>query len=217
MLPSADPASPERALQEAPGRSQHQPALSAFTRICNALWTGVCALMSSRAQPSEARSREGGCQLICIPPDHVGRIWPSVSGLIRAAMQRGDLSSFAAVEARVLSGNALLWLAITHHTRVEGRPSSRPMDGLERPGDKGTGPQVSAAAVTELHQTEWRKVCVIVACGGSNMSRWLDLIGPIEEFARAEKCSAMRIMGRKGWARVLPTYRPKRVVLEKKL
>jgi hypothetical protein len=217
MPPSADPVSPERASQEAPGRSQHQLALSVFTRVCNALWTGVCALMSSRAMPSEARAREGGCQLLCVPPDLVGRIWPCVSGLIRAAMQRGDLSSFAAVEARVLSGNALLWLAIAHHAGVEERPSPRAMEEFERPGDKGTRPEVSAAAVTELHQTEWRKVCVIVACGGADMSRWLDLIGPIEEFARAEKCSAVRIMGRKGWARVLPAYRSKRVVLEKEL
>jgi hypothetical protein len=176
--------------------------------------------MPPSAEAGASRSCESGnrkCQLLCIPPDHVGQVWPLVSGLIRTAMQRGDLSSFVAVEARVLSGSALLWLAIAHRKGVEERPSSRTMDGFERPGDKATGPEVLAAAVTELHRTEWRKVCVIVACGGSDMSCWLDLIGPIEEFARAEKCSAMRIMGRKGWARVLPAYRPKRVVLEKEL
>jgi hypothetical protein len=106
---------------------------------------------------------------------------------------------------------------------------------------KGDGPMpiIHAAAVTELHQTEhqgvhgtarrdgrerpdalherWRKVCVIVACGGSDMPRWLHLIEKIEDFARAEGCAATRIIGRKGWARVLAQYRTTRIVLEKEL
>ena len=49
------------------------------------------------------------------------------------------------------------------------------------------------------------------------MSRWLGLLGKIEEFARAEGCKSTRIMGRKGWARVLPSYQVKRIVLEKDL
>jgi hypothetical protein len=132
------------------------------------------------------------CELVCIPPDRVHLVWPRVAGLIEAAMRRGDLSSFAGVQAAVSGGHALLWVA-------------------------WDGDEIAAAAVTELHQTEWRKVCVIVACGGSERERWLELIEPIEEFARAEGCGAMRIMGRKGWARVLPKYRIRRVVLEKEL
>jgi hypothetical protein len=49
------------------------------------------------------------------------------------------------------------------------------------------------------------------------LRRWIGLIEKIEEFARAEGCSATRIMGRKGWARVLASYRTKRIVLEKDL
>jgi hypothetical protein len=62
-----------------------------------------------------------------------------------------------------------------------------------------------------------RKVCVIIACGGIDMPRWLPLIEGIEKYARAEGCAAVRIVGRKGWARVLPDYRVHRVVLERKL
>ena len=51
----------------------------------------------------------------------------------------------------------------------------------------------------------------------ADMRRWIGLIEKIEEFARAEGCSATRIMGRKGWARVLASYRTKRIVLEKDL
>ena len=168
-----------------------------------------------------------GCHLVCVPPDKVALAWPSVRGLIFAAMKRGDLSSFGPVEDSVLRGDALLWLALSHD------------------GDRV---RIDAAAVTELHRTEWRKVCVVVACGASGRSRasgrlrpssradasravasradasrvsdrrrWIRLLQGIEDFARAEGCSATRIIGRKGWARVLRSYQAKRIVLEKEL
>ena len=158
--------------------------------------------MPRSGEPAPAKAEV--CELVCIPPDRVAMVWPRVSQLIYAAMKRGGISSFKSVEDSVLDGDALLWLAIA--------------DG------NGIGSEVAAAAVTELHQTEWRKVCVIVACGGSTsacagagMNRWIALIAKIEEFARAENCSAIRIIGREGWARILTAYRPKRVVLEKEL
>jgi hypothetical protein len=114
--------------------------------------------------------------------------------------------------------------------------------------------RIDAAAVTELYRTEWRKVCVVVACGApsrvrasgrlrtsgrlcpssradasradasrvdasraTDMRRWLRLLEGIEDFARAEGCEATRIIGRQGWARVLPSYQTKRIVLEKDL
>ena len=141
------------------------------------------------------------CEAMCIPPDKVALVWPSVRSLIFAAMKRGDLSSFGPVEDSVLRGDALLWLALTY--------------------EAGDDVRIDAAAVTELHQTEWRKVCVVVACGApsrvSDMRRWIRLLEGIEDFARAESCEATRILGRRGWARVLPSYQAKRIVLEKDL
>jgi hypothetical protein len=175
-----------------------------------------------------------GCHLVCVPPDKVALAWPPVRSLIFAAMKRGDLSSFGPVEDSVLRGDALLWLALSC--------------------EDGGGARIDAAAVTELHQTEWRKVCVVVACGtpsrlrasgrlgaagrlrpsaravasrtpasraavsrASDMRRWIGLLDGIEDFARAEGCEATRIIGRKGWARVLASYQTKRIVLEKDL
>ena len=142
-----------------------------------------------------------GCHLVCVPPDKVALAWPSVRSLIFAAMKRGDLSSFGPLEDSVLRGDALLWLALTY--------------------EDGDGVRIDAAAVTELHRTEWRKVCVVVACGApsraSDMRRWIRLLDGIEDFARAEGCEATRIIGRKGWARVLTSYQTKRIVLEKDL
>jgi hypothetical protein len=107
-------------------------------------------------------------------------------------MTRGDLGLFAPVEQNVLSGRALLWLVM-----------------------RGTA--IRAAVVTELHRTETRKVCTIVACGGADMRDWLALLSGIENFARAEGCDAVRVMGRAGWTRMLKEYRETRVVLERKI
>src|SRR5712692_5956670 len=71
------------------------------------------------------------CEAVCVDPAKVRLVWPRVSRLIYAAMKRGDISPFSAVEDAVLCGDALLWIV---------------RDGLEIP----------AAAVTELQQTEWR-------------------------------------------------------------
>ena len=166
-------------------------------------------------EASQMTSDRPDCHLVCIPPDKTALVWPLARHLIYAAMKRGDLSSFASVEGSVLRGDALLWLAV-------GREDD---DGV----------RIHAAAATELHQTEWRKVCVVVACGApsepasraagsgvdasraSGMRRWIRLLEGIEDFARAEGCSATRIMGRPGWARVLTSYQAKRIVLEKDL
>ena len=132
------------------------------------------------------------CDLLCIPPNRVKDIWPTVCGLIAAAMKRGDFGSFSSVQDDVFNGDALLWVA---HDEKE----------------------ISAACVSQISQTEWRKVCTIVACGGANMKRWLGLLEQIEAYAKAEGCSASRIIGREGWSVVLPAYQPHRVVLEKEL
>jgi len=149
---------------------------------------------ASGAQRNETRDPGAPRQLVCVPPDRVAAVWPHLRTLIYAAIKRGDLSSFRSVEASVLAGDALLWLAWD--------------PGAER---------ITAAAVTELHETEWRKVCVLVACGGAGMRAWLPLLDGIEAYARTAGCAAVRIMGRKGWMRLLGDYRVKRIVLEKDL
>lgn len=131
-------------------------------------------------------------QLLCVPPANVRQIWPHASPLIEKAMLRGGLNRFADIERDVLDGCALLWLA-------------------------SNGETIEAAAVTQLRQTEQRKVCILVACGGSDMKRWLALLDGIEVYAKAEGCDAMRIYGRRGWQRMLPHYQLARVILERKL
>ena len=64
------------------------------------------------------------CEAMCIPPDKVALVWPHVRGLIYAAIERGGLSSFRPIEDRVLSGDALLWLAVAREgTAREAAPA----------------------------------------------------------------------------------------------
>ncbi len=130
------------------------------------------------------------CRLICVDPAQAAEFWPFVASLIERACKRG-LYDYAGAERSVLAGTALLWLA---------------WNG-----------EIAAAATTELHKINGRKLCFIAALGGTNRGRWLHLIGGIEDFARAEGCEATVIMGRPGWKRVLPSYKMRGAIIERML
>lgn len=132
------------------------------------------------------------CDLLCIPPDSVGQIWPHVRSFIADGVKRCDFSDFASVEKDVFDGNALLWIA-------------------------HDGKSIAGALVTQITETEQRKICTLVSLGGKDRKRWLSLLERIEQYAKAEGCSASRIIGRDGWGAVLPDYRQRCVVLEKEL
>lgn len=119
-------------------------------------------------------------------------VWPLVAPMITAAMRRGGVGDAHPVHDDLMSGRAQLWFA-------------------------WDGQGIVAAAVTELGEAAGRKICTIVACGGHGREGWLHLIGGLEAFARAEGCMATRIIGRRGWQRVLEGYRPKAVILERTL
>jgi hypothetical protein len=106
------------------------------------------------------------------------------------------LSDFRTVESDVACGHALLWLALSGAREVA---------------------VIDAIAITRLELTESGKVCVITACEGKHMARWLPLIGGIEDYAKAEGCRCVRIFGRKGWLGALEGYRQRHVIIEKAL
>lgn len=131
-------------------------------------------------------------ECVCVPPDKVKALWPVVGAFIQSAMERGRLTDVEAVTAALDKGALLLWVA---------------WDGFA----------IQAAAVTELSQVNGERFCTIVACGGKDRHQWMPLLADLEQYARAESCKAMRIMGRKGWVRVLKDYSVTRVILEKEL
>jgi hypothetical protein len=130
--------------------------------------------------------------LICIDPAHVLEVWPLARPFILAAMHRAAISDFADVESAVLAGTSLLWLAVEETN-------------------------IHAAAITALHRVNGDRLCTIVACGGRGRARWLALKSVLEDFARAEGCRAIRILGRRGWARLLSDYATTRILMEKEL
>src|SRR5918997_1764690 len=100
--------------------------------------------MPTMRRPNERSRMKSAAELVCVDPAKVHRVWPHVAELIRTAMWRADFGAFAPVQASVLAGDALLWIAFT-------------------------GDSIAAAVVTEISMTERRKVCGIVACGGHDM------------------------------------------------
>lgn len=131
-------------------------------------------------------------ELVCIDPARVHEIWPHVEPLLARAMRRTGLNRTADIARDTLHGHGLLWLACE-------------------------GSTIRAAATTVLTATDTGRVCVLTACGGEGMRAWLPLLGSIEAYARAEGCGALRIYGRKGWARALDGYRVRHVILQKDL
>lgn len=145
-----------------------------------------------RRSPDRGDRRAGVTQLVCVDPAHIRAIWPTVGRLLKQAIVETGLSAFATVERDILDGISLLWVA-------------------------WNGTAIEAAASTSLQQTEAGKVCVITACAGAGMTRWLSLLRGIEEYAAVEGCRCVRIFGRKGWARVLDGYAETHTIIDKRL
>ena len=119
-------------------------------------------------------------------------LWPMARPWILRAIEKGNLAKFHPLEDDVLRFRAALWIAYDDDP-----------------------PQLYAAAVTQIADTDRQKVCTILACGGKQMRKWLPLLEGIEKYARTMGCDVVRLMGRKGWQKVLNGYSAKRVILEK--
>jgi hypothetical protein len=130
--------------------------------------------------------------LLRIDPADVQGFWPQVEPLLKSAIDRTGLSEWRAIADDILYGHGVLWIC--------------------RDGER-----ILCAGATSLQKTDSGLVCVITACGGSDMRRWLPLLAKIEAYAMAEGCRCVRIFGRRGWSRVLAGYVVPSVVLEKEL
>jgi len=137
--------------------------------------------------------KNADCTLLCVGPQRVADILHHVRPLLESAARRSRETSVEAIEQDLAAGRALLWIAW----------------GAER--------RIVAVLVTQLVRTAAGLVCVLVSCAGGEHRRWVGLLRDIERYAADEECVAMRIYGRKGWARVLKDYRTARVILEKSL
>jgi hypothetical protein len=130
--------------------------------------------------------------LVCVDPAKVHLFWPQVKEGVRHALERGVGGSFEETEKSILEGISLVWLAVD---------------------DAG----IHGVLVTDLLQTDDGLQCVIVTLHGENMRQWFRFLPDIEQFARNEGCTSIRVTGREGWSRILADYDQIGVVLEKRL
>jgi hypothetical protein len=131
-------------------------------------------------------------ELVCIDPARIHEVWPHVRPLLEKACRRTGLNALADFEADILAGRSVVWIA-------------------------WNGNAIEAAAATVLINSDIGKVCVITLCAGRKMSRWLNLIHRIEDYARDEGCACVRIFGRKGWLRLLEGFEARHIVMDKRL
>lgn len=129
---------------------------------------------------------------MCCPPEMAEDLWPHVRAMAGSALDKTDLGSLSDLDADVLSGRALLWVVSV---------------------DK----RIHCAAVTQIQKTQASKVCMILTCGGSELKSWAHLLSGVEQYAKEEGCDCVRFIGRKGWGRIYPDYRPVGVVFERRL
>jgi hypothetical protein len=142
---------------------------------------------------AEDKSATPEPQLVCVDPAMAGRFWPHVAPLVARALA-ATATPIDGVAADVLRGDALIWLAWSDVRGIE------------------------AVAVTQVVEIAGERVCMIVsATAVAPRARWLGLLAPLEHYAAAEGCAAIRLRGRKGWQRLLPDYAAPYIVLEKRL
>ena len=141
----------------------------------------------TRHSPSSA-----SVKLYCVAPELLDQVWPRIAPFIKKSVLRGTYVDYSETERRVFLGNHQLWVV-------------------------ADGNEFLAAGITSLEHANGYLNCRIIALGGKQMKRWFHLFPAIEQFARDEGCKVIRVMGRKGWTRLLKDYQATRVMMEKAL
>jgi len=132
-------------------------------------------------------------EIRCVDPAQVQFVWPLVRDRIAKVLADHPCdTTIDATEADLLKGLQLLWVA---------------RDGFE----------VVGAATTAIIKTPSRKLCAVMVGFGAGHNLVPRFFAMIERYARAERCSNLRLSGRKGWQRMLKDFRQPWIVLDKEL
>jgi hypothetical protein len=132
-----------------------------------------------------------------IPTDRVDEFWPQAEPFLwRAILLTGGDETLTSVRNDLRDGHRQLWMAFDDPTMA-----------------------AAVMAVTTRLVTfgSGRMKCEIAHIGGDELDRWLGFLPVIEAHAKSEGCCGMRLIGRRGWVKMLPLYAESAVVLEKPL
>ena len=117
-------------------------------------------------------------------PDEVVSMWTTLSFYLRRAITTGQGESTLTDYLReCLTNKAQCWVVTKAETIV------------------GVG-------LTEILQYSQHKTLHIIAFSGDNFDEQAQVFPTIVEYARYNQCKSIEQWGRKGWAKVLPTYLP---------
>ena len=142
-----------------------------------------------------AREQHPILSLICVDPARMDEVWPHVEKYFRQAYDKGiGDGNVDALKADVDAGRQRVWIIWDYE-----------------------GDRLMAGIATKLIQTPTKKLCIITACGGEHMTRWIGLKVGLEDYARREGCDAIRLEGRRGWQSVFADYYQPWICLQKDL
>lgn len=132
-----------------------------------------------------------------IPSDMVDEFWDRVSPVLWRCIIRTDGRHTLITTKHAIQDNRMqLWAAFSDPEMTT----------------------CTAALVTEtLTYPSGEQECEILFCAGDVIPGCLPLLSQIESWAKSVGCKGMRLHGRRGWAKILPTYEESSVVLRKAL
>jgi hypothetical protein len=112
-------------------------------------------------------------ELFAFYPYQIPEVWDKIAPLIKQALDRGSRYTLTQVCEDLLDAKAQAWVSYN--------------GGIE------------ACLVTKIQDG----YCLLLAAGGRNMQEWVKWLPEVEDWAKSEGCTEMRIYGRVGWAKVL--------------
>lgn len=115
-----------------------------------------------------------------VPRERVDRVWARVAPALAEAIRRGGCGECTLEDARALidDGAWLLWIAVG-------------LDG-----------RLLAAATTETAEYPRARHLFVTLAGGEDAGEGVAALWPLlRSYAVARECSAVKFMGRRGWAR----------------
>lgn len=163
-------------------------------------------------------------QLRAVSPREIPELWPQVRDRIASCCARSG-GKYAPIDVlrHLIAGSMTLWLATDQNSDSCEPPSGADASHTaEREGWCGGSCEaagIKALAITELAAYPRITVCKLLACTGDDAALWVDLLAPMEAWAKQHGCAVLEPICRPGWERRLKPqgYRKTHVVLEKLL
>ena len=132
-------------------------------------------------------------ELVAVPSLRVPDRWPEVAALVERALHHSD--------GRYASEDFL-------HALIR---REMQLWGVRQAG------RTVGVIITALRNYPRQRRCRYLLLAGDGFDRWQHLQRDIEEWARANGCTAMEMCGRRGWERKLKGWRATHVEMSKEL